>query len=87
MRTNERNPGVDVNGTPLSHARRLRNLDAGRISHPLFGSREHWYTQAAPPSITPGWFSGPCEDAAPRVLDGIEQALGDIEEKATRKGP
>ena len=87
VRTNERNPGVDVNGTPLAHARKLRRLDEGRITHPLFADREHWYTQDAPPSMRPGWFSGPCEDAAPRVLDGIERGLADIEAKATRKGP
>ena len=83
VRTNERNPGVDVNGTPLTSARKLRYLDEGRLTHPVFGDREVWRTQAAK---QPGWFTGPCEAAAPRVLAGIERALEDIETKAAGKG-
>ena len=83
VRTNERNPGVDVNGTPLTHARKLRYLDEGRLTHPLFGDREHWYTQEAK---HPGWFTDPCEAATPGVRAGIERALEDIEAKAAGKG-
>src|SRR6266702_8889959 len=45
VRTNERDPGVAITGTARGKARKLRNLDAGRLTHPLFGDREHWYTQ------------------------------------------
>lgn len=83
VRTSDRNPGVSLTGTARAKARRLRDLDAGQLSRPLWGNREHWRTQA----VTPGWFTGPAEDATPQVRAGINRALQDIEAKATRKGP
>jgi hypothetical protein len=85
VRTNERNPGVSLYGKPIVKARKLRSLDAGRLTHPLFGDREHWFTQEEP-SVRPGWFTGPAEAATPRVRAGIERALEDVAVKATRKG-
>ena len=38
----------------------LRSLDEGRLRHPLFGDREHWYQQ----NLKPGWFTGSLNDAA-----------------------
>jgi hypothetical protein len=85
VRTNDRNPGVSVTGQARVKARKLRNLDEGRLTHPLFGDREHWYTQEEP-SVHPGWFSGPAEAAGPRVRAGIEQALADVADKAVKGG-
>jgi hypothetical protein len=87
VRTGERNPGVSVTGSPVVKARKLRNLDAGRLTHPLFGDREHWFTQVGTAQgVTPGWFSGPAEAATPRVRAAIEQALEDVAVRATSKG-
>lgn len=95
IRANERDPGVAITGQAGSfggsgHAagrgRKLRNLNDGRLTHPVYGNREHWSTQEEP-SVQPGWFSGPAQDAAPRVRAGIERALEDVAAKATRKGP
>jgi hypothetical protein len=87
VRTNERNPGVSVNGTPLAKARKLRNLDEGRLTHPVYGNREVWRTQVgAAQGVEPGWFTGPAEAAAPRVRAAIERALDDVAAKATSKG-
>ena len=83
VRTNDRNPGVSLTGTARTRARRLRTLDAGRLTHPLYGNRERWYAQA----VAAGWFTGPAEDATPQVRAGIDQALQDIGAKATRRGP
>lgn len=33
----------------------IYNLDRGRLRHPLYGNREHWYQQ----SVTAGWFTNP----------------------------
>ena len=82
VRTSERDPGVSVTGTPRGKTRKLRSLDAGTLHHPLWGDREHWYRQ----EVTPGWFTGPAEDAGPRVRAEIEQALEDVAAKATGKG-
>ena len=88
VRTNERNPGVSINGTALAKARKLRNLDEGRLTHPGPGNdREHWYTQVgAAQGVEPGWFTGPAEAAAPKVRAAIERALEDVSNRATSKG-
>jgi hypothetical protein len=62
--------------------RKLQQLDAGELQHPLFGDRTKWYPKGHPQPVTPGWFTLPCEDAAPRVRDGLEQALKDVAAKA-----
>jgi hypothetical protein len=84
VRTNERNPGVSVTGQARTKARKLRNLDEGRLTHPGPGNdREHWYTQEEP-SVQPGWFTGPAEAGGPRVRTAIERALADIAGKAVK---
>jgi hypothetical protein len=83
VRTNERDPGVALTGQALAKTRKLRDLDAGRIHHPLFGDREKWFLQEEP-SVQPGWFSGPAGAAGPRVRAGIEQALADVADKAVK---
>jgi hypothetical protein len=86
VRTNERNPGVSVTGTARTKARKLRNLDEGRLTHPGPGNdREHWYTQeGAAQGVEPGWFTGPAEADGPRVRRAIEQALADVAGKAVK---
>jgi hypothetical protein len=82
VRTNERNPGVSITGTTRSgRARKLRDLDAGRLTHPVYGNRERWETQEEP-SVQPGWFTGPAEAAGPRVRREIERALEDVSNRA-----
>ena len=83
VRTNERDPGVALTGQATGKTRKLRDLDAGRIHHPLFGDREKWFLQEEP-SVQPGWFSGPAEAAGPRVRAGIERALEDVAAKAVK---
>jgi hypothetical protein len=83
VRTNDRDPGVSVTGQSRGGGRKLRNLDAGRLTHPVFGDREVWRTQEEP-SVQPGFFTGPAEAAGPRVRAGIEQALTDVADKAVK---
>lgn len=83
VRTGERDPGVAITGQSRSKARKLRNLDEGRLTHPVFGNREEWRTQELP-SVQPGWFTRPAEAAGPRVRAGIEQALADVADKAVK---
>lgn len=85
VRTAGSDPGVSVTGKAIGKTRKLRYLDEGRLTHPLFGDREHWYTQEEP-SVRPGWFTGPAEKAGPRVRDAMEKALGDVAGRAG-KGP
>ena len=84
VRTTGSDPGVAVTGTTRSgRARKLRYLDEGRLTHPVYGNREVWRTQEEP-SVQPGWFTGPAEAAAPRVRAGIERALEDVAAKAVK---
>lgn len=62
--------------------RKLRRLDAGLLTHPLYGDREHWYTQ----HVTPGFFTGPAESGGPHARDKILEAMRRIADKATGKG-
>jgi hypothetical protein len=85
VRTVGSDPGVSVTGKAVGKTRKLRDLDAGILHHPLWGDREHWYRQGEP-SVRPGWFTGPAEAAGPRVRDGIEKALADVADRVS-KGP
>jgi hypothetical protein len=69
---------VSVYAKASGKQRRLKSLDEGRLTHPVYGNREHWVTQA----VQPGWFTGPAEAAAPRVRAELEQALRDVAAKA-----
>jgi hypothetical protein len=79
------NPGVSIYARARRKARKLRRLDAGLLTHPVYGHRDRWVTQAS--HVTRGFFTGPAEAAAPRVRAAIEAALTDVAEKAVRKGP
>jgi hypothetical protein len=83
VRTSERDPGVTITAQARSgKGRKLRRLDAGLLTHPLYGDREHWYTQ----HVEPGWFTGPAEAARPRVRAELERALEDVAARAASKG-
>ena len=83
VRTGERNPGVAVTAQATGgKGRKLRRLDAGLLTHPVYGNREVWRTQ----HVEPGWFTGPAEDAAPQVRAELERALEDTAAKAASKG-
>jgi hypothetical protein len=74
---------VSVYAQARTKARKLKRLDAGLLTHPLFGDREHWYTQEGlAQGLLPGWFTDPCEAAGPRVRAELEQALKDVGAKA-----
>lgn len=62
--------------------RKLKRLDAGLLTHPVFGNREVWRTQGPEGGgMRPGWFTGPVRAAAPRVRREIEDALRRVRDK------
>ena len=67
-----RNPGVVLTATG-SKGRKidLNQLDSGIVRHPLFGNREHWYSQPVPP----GWWSRPMEAGVPAVTVAVKAAV------------
>ena len=61
--------------------RKVRQRNAGVITHPLFGNRERWFTQTA--GMRAGFVDDPVGRAAPHVRDKILEAVHRITEKAT----
>ncbi len=88
VRTTGSDPGVSLTAqTRSGRARKLRYLDEGRLTHPVYGNREKWETQeGAGQGVEPGWFTGPCEAAGPRVRRELERALDDTAGKAAGRG-
>lgn len=79
-------PGVTIHATAPTAGRggrKIAQLNDGLLSHPLFGDRKFWFRQGAP-SVEPGFFTDPCEAAAPRVRDAIIAAVERVLEKASR---
>jgi hypothetical protein len=71
-----RDPSVRIVARKVGHD--LAALDRGRLRHPLFGNRRHWFNQ----QIRPGWFSDAMTAQAPavrtevvRVLDQVADAI------------
>jgi len=69
--------------------RRIGRLDSGVLWHPLFGRyerrdpRNRWF-EMTEPHVRPGWWSGPVEDAAPRVRDEIQKAVDEMIQELVR---
>jgi len=87
------NPGVTITArapTPRhgSRGRQVQSLNAGLIRHPVFADRTaprrtwHWKSQTG--GMQPGFFTDPCEAAAPRVRDAIAAAVDRAMAKAER---
>lgn len=61
--------------------RKVRQRNAGVITHPLFGNKQRWFTQTA--GMRAGFVDDPVSRAAPAVRDKILEAVQRITEKAT----
>jgi hypothetical protein len=94
IRTITRNSGGDADAvvsvyaqTRSGRARKLKRLEAGILTHPVYGNREVWRTQeGSAKGVEPGWFTGPAEAAGPQVRAGLEKALRDVAARASGKG-
>jgi hypothetical protein len=55
----------------------IKALDRGRLRHPLYGNKEHWYTQ----TVQAGWFSTPIEEMSQEIRVEVSEALARVAEK------
>jgi hypothetical protein len=55
----------------------LKDIDAGRVRHPVYGDRSRWAQQA----VTPGFFTKPLERRAPSIRAGVLRAVSDVARK------
>jgi hypothetical protein len=60
--------------------RDVASINLGRLRHPLFGRRRHWYTTA----VKPRFVSDPMDLMTRRVSDGAQQAANDVAETILR---
>ena len=58
----------------------LRDIDRGRLRHPVFGNRDRWVQQ----QVEPGFFSEPVENAVPKVRNEIADVMADVANRITR---
>ena len=60
----------------------LKALNRGRLRHPLFGNRKHWYEQ----SIPPGMWDDAIGKVAPTVIGDTADVLEAFVEKEVMRG-
>ncbi len=70
-------PGVSVSvsaPTGGPQGRDVSSLERGRLSHPLFGDRSHWYRQ----SVTRGFASKPIKAIRSKIVADIDDELAAV---------
>ena len=55
----------------------IKALDRGRLRHPLFGNKEHWFTQ----QVEAGWFSTPIQEMSQEIRVEVSDALARVATK------
>src|SRR5260221_10545616 len=77
-------PSVRIRAKGRVKRRKVVRLNDGVLTHPLYGDREHWFTQGpAAGGMRPGFFSGPAEKAAPEIRDKVLGAMAETARKIT----
>ena len=59
----------------------LEAFDDGSFRHPVYGNRKKWVQQ----SVTPGWFTKPANESAPKQREALLEAMTVTEAKIIRK--
>lgn len=75
-----RDPRIDLIGkakTKRGKERDLSSLNRGRLRHPLYGNRKHWFDQ----KVRPDWWTHPMISYAPYARKEIELVMGDVKRK------
>ena len=71
--------GIKIRAAKQGHD--LKSLNKGRLRHPLFGNRRHWYLQ----DIKPGFFDKPIEGGADDLKRRIKGAIDAMFERIARE--
>ncbi len=80
------NPAIRLVAQGRRKKRKLKRLNEGFLTHPLYGDREHWFTQGPlGGGMRAGFFRDEAEKAAPEIRDKILAAMHEVAAKATRK--
>lgn len=73
------NPAIYLVGS--AKTRDIASLNRGRLRHPLFGNRRHWYDMR----IKPGFWTDTLERGAPRVRRELVVVLNDVARKIAKR--
>lgn len=73
------NPRVSIRARARGHRRRVRQVDAGILHHPLYGDRDRWFRQTD--GMRAGFFTDPCEKATPQIREHVLAALTETARK------
>jgi hypothetical protein len=64
--------GVSIRGRKTGH--NLKEIDAGKVRHPVYGNRNNWATTYVPP----GYFTRPLQRMRPQVELAILKVMRDV---------
>lgn len=84
VKTGGRDPSIRIiSRTKGGVKRKVKALEAGKLSHPVFGNRRVWRTQ----SVKPGFFTEPMMDKADDVRDEMVDAIGRVQDRIRAEIP
>jgi hypothetical protein len=78
-RTASRNPAIFLVGRAKN--RDVASLNRGRLRHPLYGNRGHWFNQR----VRRDWWTLPLTRGAPEVRRELERSLDEVAKKVARR--
>lgn len=79
-------PRISIVAKGRMHRRKVALLEDGFINHPVFarGPRRKWdWENRQTGGMKPGWFSDPCEKAAPDIREHVAEAMAETDRKIT----
>ena len=80
------NPRISIVAKARKHKRKIRLIEDGLINHPVFaeGPRRKWdWVNGQTRGMKQGFFSDPCEKAAPDIRDRALAAMAETARKIT----
>jgi hypothetical protein len=83
QRRGGRDPSLSLKATAKTKdgkAREVAALERGKLRHPLWGNRRHWFNQA----VRPGFWTEPLKDKAPAVRAQLVKVLDELAAKIDR---
>jgi len=79
-------PRISVVAKAREHKRKIALIEDGVINHPIFaqGLRKTWdWVNGQTAGMRPGFFSDPCEKAAPEIREHVLEAMDETARKIT----
>lgn len=72
--TSGKGAGMRIVGTKSGHD--IHALDRGRLRHPLFGNRRHWFQQAVPPGFFSETLANEQRELTSKLVVNLREYMG-----------